>query len=170
MLQAAVEAAKSKDVVFIFAGLPDSFESEGFDRSHMQLPKSQTRLIEEVVRRNSNVCVILYAGSPVEMPWIAQVKAVLMAYLPGQEGAASIANILYGQVNPSGKLAETFPIKLSDNPSYLHFGEKRQTLYSESIFVGYRYFETVPENFTYDREEALQDYESVEKIIRAYKE
>lgn len=141
LLQAAVEAAKSKDVVFIFAGLPDSFESEGFDRSHMQLPKSQTRLIEEVVRRNSNVCVILYAGSPVEMPWIAQVKAVLMAYLPGQEGAASIANILYGQVNPSGKLAETFPIKLSDNPSYLHFGEKRQTLYSESIFVGYRYYD-----------------------------
>lgn len=141
LLAAAVDAAKDKDVVIIFAGLPDSFESESFDRAHMQLPKSHTRLIEEVVRRNSNVCVVLYAGSPVEMPWIAHVKAVLMAYLPGQEGAGAIADILYGKINPSGKLAETFPVKLSDTPTYLHFGEKRQTLYMESIYVGYRYYD-----------------------------
>lgn len=141
LLQAAIDASKSKDVVIIFAGLPDAFESEGFDRTHMQLPKSQTRLIEEVVRRNSNVCVVLYAGSPVEMPWIAHVKAVLMAYLPGQEGAGSIADILYGKVNPSGKLAETFPLKLSDTPTYLNFGEKRQTIYAESVYVGYRYYD-----------------------------
>ncbi len=142
LLKSAIDAVKDKDVVVIFAGLPDSFESESFDRTHMQLPKSHQRLIDEVVRRNSNVCVVLYAGSPVEMPWISQVKAVLMAYLPGQEGASAIPDILYGNVNPSGKLAETFPLKLSDNPSFLNFGELRQTLYSESVFTGYRYYDT----------------------------
>ncbi|MBO4688480.1 MAG: glycoside hydrolase family 3 C-terminal domain-containing protein [Clostridiales bacterium] len=141
LLKSALEAASGKDIVIIFAGLPDSFESESFDRSHMQLPKSHDRLINEVVKRNSNVCVVLYCGSPVEMPWISQVKAVLMAYLPGQEGAGAIADILYGKVNPSGKIAETFPLKLSDTPTYLHFGEKRQTLYAESVFVGYRYYD-----------------------------
>jgi len=142
LLQSAVEAAKDKDVVVIFAGLPDSFESESFDRTHMQIPKSHQRLIDEVVKKNSNVCVVLYAGSPVEMPWISQVKAVLMAYLPGQEGAGAIPDILYGKVNPSGKLAETFPVKLADNPSYLNFGDAHQTLYSESVFVGYRYYDS----------------------------
>ena len=141
LLQDAIHAATDKDVVIIFAGLPDSFESESFDRKHMQLPKCHERLINEIVKRNSNVCVVLYAGSPVEMPWISQVKAVLMAYLPGQEGAGAIADILYGKVNPSGKLAETFPLKLSDTPTYLNFGEKRQTLYAESVFVGYRYYD-----------------------------
>ncbi|MBR5974748.1 MAG: glycoside hydrolase family 3 C-terminal domain-containing protein [Clostridiales bacterium] len=141
LLKDALEAAAGKDIVIVFAGLPDSFESESFDRSHMQLPKSHERLINEVVKRNSNVCVVLYCGSPVEMPWISQVKSVLMAYLPGQEGAGAIADILYGKVNPSGKLAETFPLKLSDTPTYLLFGEKRQTLYAESVFVGYRYYD-----------------------------
>ncbi|MBP5187093.1 MAG: glycoside hydrolase family 3 C-terminal domain-containing protein [Clostridiales bacterium] len=141
LLAAAVDAAKDKDVVVIFAGLPESFESESFDRTHMNLPKSHTRLIEEVVRRNSNVCVVLYAGSPVEMPWVSQVRSILMAYLPGQEGAGAIADILYGKVNPSGKLAETFPMKLTDTPTYLYFGEPRQTLYSESVYVGYRYYD-----------------------------
>ncbi len=142
LLNSAIEAAKDKDVVIIFAGLPDSFESESFDRAHMHLPKSHDRLINEVVKRNSNVCVVLYCGSPVEMPWISQVKSVLLAYLPGQEGAGAIADILYGKVNPSGKLAETFPLKLSDTPTYLNFGEKRQTLYAESVFVGYRYYDS----------------------------
>lgn len=142
LLSAAVSAVKDKDVVVIFAGLPDSFESESFDREHMELPKCQLRLIDEIVRKNSNVCVVLYAGSPVEMPWASQVKAILMAYLPGQEGAGAIGDILYGKVNPSGKLAETFPMRLSDTPAYLNFGETRQTLYSESVFIGYRYYDT----------------------------
>ncbi|MBP5492339.1 MAG: glycoside hydrolase family 3 C-terminal domain-containing protein [Clostridiales bacterium] len=146
LLNAAVDAAKDKDIVIIFAGLTDSFESESFDRSHMELPKSHTRLIDEVVRKNSNVCVVLYAGSPIEMPWINQVKAVLMAYLPGQEGAGAIADILYGKINPSGKLAETFPMKLSDTPTYLNFGEKRQALYCESVFIGYRYYDSANMN------------------------
>ena len=142
LLASALDAAKGKDVVVIFAGLPDSYESESFDRTHMSLPKSYLRLIDEVVRVNSNVCVVLYAGSPVEMPWIGQVKSVLMAYLPGQEGAGAIADILYGKVNPSGKLAETFPLKLADTPTYLNFGNKRQTMYCESVFVGYRYYDS----------------------------
>ncbi|MBR6255026.1 MAG: glycoside hydrolase family 3 C-terminal domain-containing protein [Clostridiales bacterium] len=141
LLRAAVDAAQNKDVVVIFVGLPDSFESESFDRTHMNLPKSHTRLIEEVVRKNSNVCVVVYAGSPIEMPWVSQVRSILMAYLPGQEGAGSIADILYGKVNPSGKLAETFPLKLTDTPTYLYFGEARQTLYCESVYVGYRYYD-----------------------------
>lgn len=141
LLSAAVEAAVNKDIVVIFVGLPESFESESFDRTHMNLPKSHTRLIEEVVRKNSNVCVVVYAGSPIEMPWVSQVRSILMAYLPGQEGAGSIADILYGKVNPSGKLAETFPLKLTDTPTYLYFGETRQSLYCESVFVGYRYYD-----------------------------
>lgn len=141
LLAAAVDAAANKDVVVIFVGLPESFESESFDRTHMNLPKSHTRLIEEVVRKNSNVCVVVYAGSPIEMPWVSQVRSILMAYLPGQEGAGSIADILYGKVNPSGKLAETFPLKLTDTPTYLYFGENRQSLYCESVFVGYRYYD-----------------------------
>lgn len=141
LLAAAVDAAANKDVVVIFVGLPESFESESFDRTHMNLPKSHTRLIEEVVRKNSNVCVVVYAGSPIEMPWVSQVRSILMAYLPGQEGAGSIADILYGKVNPSGKLAETFPLKLTDTPTYLYFGESRQSLYCESVFVGYRYYD-----------------------------
>ncbi|MEE3351203.1 MAG: glycoside hydrolase family 3 C-terminal domain-containing protein [Saccharofermentanaceae bacterium] len=141
LLAAAVDAAANKDVVVIFVGLPESFESESFDRTHMNLPKSHTRLIEEVVRKNSNVCVVVYAGSPIEMPWVSQVRSILMAYLPGQEGAGSIADILYGKVNPSGKLAESFPLKLTDTPTYLYFGENRQSLYCESVFVGYRYYD-----------------------------
>ena len=141
LLRAAVEAATNKDVVVVFVGLPESFESESFDRTHMNLPKSHLRLIEEVVRKNSNVCVVVYAGSPIEMPWVSQVRSILMAYLPGQEGAGSIADILYGKVNPSGKLAETFPLKLTDTPTYLYFGETRQSLYCESVFVGYRYYD-----------------------------
>ena len=141
LLAEAVDAAANKDIVIVFVGLPESFESESFDRTHMNLPKSHTRLIEEVVRKNSNVCVVVYAGSPIEMPWVSQVKSILMAYLPGQEGAGSIADILYGKVNPSGKLAETFPLKLTDTPTYLYFGETRQSLYCESVFVGYRYYD-----------------------------
>lgn len=137
----AVSAAKGKDCVVIFAGLPDRYESEGFDREHMALPPVQNKLISEVAKVNSNVVVVLYVGAPVEMPWIDQVKSVLLAYLPGQEGAGAIADMLYGKVVPCGKLAETFPVKLSDTPAYLNFGGTRQVQYRESIFVGYRYYE-----------------------------
>lgn len=134
-------AVKSK-VAVIFAGLPDRYESEGYDRTHMRLPENQVKLIEEVAKVQSNIVVVLSNGSPVEMPWIDKVKAVLEGYLGGQASGAAMAEILFGEANPSGKLAETFPKKLSDNPSYLNFpGEGDKVEYKEGIFVGYRYYD-----------------------------
>ena len=138
----AVQAAKTADKVVIFAGLPDSFESEGYDRSHMRLPECQNRLIGEILEVQPNTVVVLHNGSPVEMPWINDVKGILEAYLGGQAGGAAVANILYGIVNPSGKLAETIPVKLADNPSYLNFGGGDKVEYREGVFVGYRYYDT----------------------------
>lgn len=137
----AVEAAKKADKAVIFAGLPDSFESEGYDRSHMRLPECQDRLIREIAEVQPNTIVVLHNGSPVEMPWKDDVKGLLEAYLGGQAGGSAVVNILYGKVNPSGKLAETLPLKLSDNPSYLNFAEREKVNYSEGVFVGYRYYD-----------------------------
>lgn len=137
----AVEAAKKAHKAVIFAGLPDSFESEGYDRSHMRLPECQNRLIREVAAVQPNTVVVLHNGSPVEMPWKDDVKGLLEAYLGGQAGGSAVVNILYGKVNPSGKLAETLPLKLSDNPSYLNFAEKENVNYNEGVFVGYRYYD-----------------------------
>ena len=137
----AVSAAAEADKVVIFAGLPDSFESEGYDRSHMQLPACQNLLIREVLKVQPNVIVVLHNGAPVEMPWKDQVPAILEAYLGGQAVGEAEINILYGKVNPSGKLAETLPNKLSDNPSHLNFGDGEHVNYAEGIFVGYRYYD-----------------------------
>lgn len=142
LLAEAVKVAKEADCAVIFAGLPDSFESEGFDRTHMDLPENQNRLIQEVCRVQPNTVVVLHNGAPVCMPWIAQVKAVLEAYLGGQAVGEAVVDILFGAANPCGHLAESFPIKLSDNPSYLNFpGEKDRVEYREGIFVGYRYYD-----------------------------
>ena len=142
MVAEAVEAAKNAKVAVIFAGLPDSYESEGYDRTHMKMPACQNKLIEAVAAANPNTVVVLHNGSPVEMPWIGKVKAVLEVYLGGQAVGTATVRVLYGDVNPSGHLAETFPIKLSDNPSYLFYGgEKNDTDYREGIFVGYRYYD-----------------------------
>ncbi|MDE7311244.1 MAG: glycoside hydrolase family 3 C-terminal domain-containing protein [Eubacterium sp.] len=137
----AVEAAKRADKAVVFAGLPDSFESEGYDRKHMRLPQCQNRLIKEIACVQPNLAVVLHNGSPVEMPWLGDVKAILEAYLGGQAGGSAVADLLYGKANPSGRLAETFPLKLQDNPSYLNFGEGDQVEYREGVFVGYRYYE-----------------------------
>ena len=142
LIARAVQAAKEARVAVIFAGLPDSFESEGYDRRHMRLPECQNRLIEAVSAANENTVVVLHNGSPVEMPWIGRVKAVLEAYLGGENVGSAVIRVLYGDVNPSGHLAETFPVKLSDNPSYLYYGgEGNRTEYREGIFVGYRYYD-----------------------------
>ena len=143
MLKEAVETAKAADVAVIFAGLPDAFESEGYDREHMAMPNCQNILIEEILKVQPNVVVVLHNGSPVEMPWADQVKGILEAYLCGQGAGAAEAAILFGKVNPSGKLAETIPYKLSDNPSYLNFpGNGKTVEYKEGVFVGYRYYDT----------------------------
>ncbi len=142
MIAEAVAAARAARVAVIFAGLPDSYESEGYDRTHMRMPACQNKLIEAVAAANPNTVVVLHNGSPVEMPWLGKVKGVLEAYLGGQAVGLATVQVLYGDVNPSGHLAETFPRKLSDNPSYLFYGgEKNDTDYREGIFVGYRYYD-----------------------------
>ncbi len=142
LIAEAVEAARKAKVAVVFAGLPDSYESEGYDRPHMRLPECQNRLIEAVAQANANTVVVLHNGSPVEMPWLPKVKAVLEAYLGGQAVGIATVRVLYGDVNPSGHLAETFPVKLSDNPSYLYFGgEGNEADYREGVFVGYRYYD-----------------------------
>lgn len=142
LMHEAVQAAQSADTAVVFVGLPDRYESEGYDRSHLRLPDNHIRLIEEIAKVQSRVVVVLSNGSPVEMPWLPKVQAVLEAYLGGQAVGGAIADLLYGEVNPSGKLAETFPAKLSHNPSYLNFpGEGDRVDYREGIFVGYRYYD-----------------------------
>nr|WP_301290264.1 glycoside hydrolase family 3 C-terminal domain-containing protein [Paenibacillus sp. 1781tsa1] len=142
LMHEAVQAAQSADTAVVFVGLPDRYESEGYDRVHLRLPDNHIRLIEEIAKVQSRMVVVLSNGSPVEMPWLPQVQAVLEAYLGGQAVGGAIADLLYGEVNPSGKLAETFPAKLSHNPSYLNFpGEGDRVDYREGIFVGYRYYD-----------------------------
>ena len=142
MIAEAVAAAKKAKAAVVFAGLPDVYESEGYDRTHMRMPACQNALIEAVAAANPNTVVVLHNGSPVEMPWIDSVKGVIEAYLGGQAVGLATVRVLYGDVNPSGKLPETFPKKLSDNPSYLFYGgEGNVTEYREGVFVGYRYYD-----------------------------
>ncbi|AEI39946.1 beta-glucosidase family protein [Paenibacillus mucilaginosus] len=143
LTEEAKRAASAADTAVIFAGLPDRYESEGYDRTHLSLPANQIRLIEEVAAVQPKVVVVLLNGSPVEMPWIGSAQAVLEGYLGGQAVGGAVADLLYGEANPCGKLAETFPEQLSDNPSYLFFpGEGDRVEYREGIFVGYRYYDT----------------------------
>ena len=143
LITKAVNVAKKSDVAVIFAGLPDVFESEGYDRSHMRLPDNQNALIEEVLSVQPNVIVVLHNGSAVEMPWADRVKGIFEMYLGGQNVGTAEYDLLFGKANPSGRLPETFPLKLSDNPSYLNFPGYRDTVrYAEGVFVGYRYYDT----------------------------
>ncbi len=138
----AVAAAKAARAAVIFAGLPDVYESEGYDRRHIRLPDCQNRLIEAVAAANPNTVVVLHNGAPVEMPWIGSVKAVLEAYLGGEAVGIAAVRVLFGEISPSGCLPESFPKKLADNPSYLFYGgEGNVTEYREGIFVGYRYYD-----------------------------
>lgn len=140
--QEAVELAKAMEKVVIFAGLPDSFETEGCDRESLALPDNQNRLIDAVAEVNSNIVVVLHGGAPMELPWLSKVRAVLCMYLGGGNVGTATIHLLYGDTNPSGKLAETWPLKLADNPSYINFpGEDGIVEYAEGIFIGYRYYD-----------------------------
>lgn len=142
LAEEAKKLAIEADKVILFIGLPERYESEGFDRTHLNIPKNQYDLVKTLKSVNENIVVILSNGSPIEMPFVSDVKAILEAYLTGQASGKAICDLLYGEVNPSGKLAETFPLKLSDNPSYLNFpGEVDKVEYKEGIFVGYRYYD-----------------------------
>lgn len=142
LLQEAITLAKGSDVAVIFAGLPDSFESEGFDRTHLNMPANQNELIARISEVQPNVVVVLHSGSPIAMPWLDKVAGVLQMYLAGQASGGAAVNLLFGDATPCGKLAETFPLHLEDNPSYLNFpGNREKVCYQEGVFIGYRYYD-----------------------------
>ncbi len=144
LIAEAVAVAKRSDTVLLFVGLPDGDESEGYDRKHLDLPASHTRLIQAVAAANPRTVVILTNGGVVSLePWHDTVPAILEAWLLGQAGGSAIADIVFGAVAPSGRLAESIPYRVQDNPSYLNFpGENDVVRYGEGVFVGYRYYET----------------------------
>ncbi|MEA2584542.1 MAG: beta-glucosidase [Thermomicrobiales bacterium] len=138
----AADLAARSDVALLFVGLNGDWESEGYDRPNMELVGDQVELIERVAAANPNTVVVLQTGSPVSMPWLDRVAAVVQAWYPGQECGNAIADVLFGVVNPSGKLPQTFPARLEDNPAYINYpGDNGRVRYGEGIFVGYRYYE-----------------------------
>jgi beta-glucosidase len=142
MISDAIELAKRSDVAVVIAGLNGEWESEGFDRVDMKLPGQQDELIRQVVAANPNTIVVLNVGSPVEMPWVDDVPAILQLWYDSQEQGNALADVLFGDVNPSGKLPTTFPVRLQDNPAYVNYpGENGRVRYGEGIFVGYRYYD-----------------------------
>lgn len=139
--KAAALAAQS-EVALVFVGTNGDWESEGNDRADMRLPGEQDALVAAVAAANPRTIVVLQTGSPVEMPWLDDVAAVLQAWYPGQECGNAIGDVLFGAVNPSGKLPQTFPLRLEDNPAFVNYpGEHGRVHYGERIFVGYRYYE-----------------------------
>jgi beta-glucosidase len=140
-LEEAIKIAKQNDIVLLFVGLPDLDEAEGYDRENLNLSEIHERLISELCSVNQKVVVILSNGSPVAMPWLNQVSAVLESYLGGQAKNGAIADILFGKVNPSARLAETFPNAITEFPANQNFpGKPKQVLYKEGLYVGYRYY------------------------------
>lgn len=137
----AVKIAEEADVAVLFLGLPDNFESEGYDRKHMNLPNCQNELVKKVLEVQKHVVVVLHNGSAVIMPWKDQVEGILEAYLGGEAVGKAVAEVLAGIKNPCGRLAETFPLRLEDTPCYLTYGKGfDNAVYQEGVFVGYRYY------------------------------
>lgn len=142
LISNAVELASQFDQVAIFAGLNSDWEKEGHDRTDMDLPAGSDELISRVLKANPRTVVVIQSGTPVTMPWADAACALLQAWYGGNEAGNGIADILYGDENPSGKLPLSFPVRLEDNPSYLNFqSERGRVLYGEDIYVGYRYYE-----------------------------
>lgn len=142
MIEEAKKIAADADIALVFAGLPLHYESEGIDRTHIDMPASHNKLIQEIAMVQENTVVVLTNGSAVTMPWANEVSGILETWLGGQAGAGGIVDVLFGKISPSGKLAETFPVKLEDTPAYFNFpGEQGEVLYGERIFVGYRYYD-----------------------------
>ena len=139
----AKAAAKNADVAVVFVGLTDEYETEGADRHHLSIPPMHNTLVEEVVKVNPNTVVVLSGGAAVEMPWADKVPTILNMFLTGQAGGSAVCDILFGDVNPSGKLSETYPLALSDNSSYNYFpGTTVSVEHRESVYVGYKYYDT----------------------------
>ena len=143
LTEEALAAAREADTVVLFAGLPESFETEGADRTTLDMPAVQNELIEKLAAVNKRLVVVLHNGAPVAMPWVDRVAAILECYLGGENIGSAQINLLFGKANPSGKLAETFPLRLEDTPCYMYYpGNGRTCLYAEGIFVGYRWYDS----------------------------
>lgn len=139
----ALDLAQSADVVIYCFGLNEISESEGMDRSHMRIPQNQIELLEALVKVNSNIVGVLSGGSAVEMSWHHCCKAIVHGYLGGQAGAGAMLDVLTGKVNPSGRLAETYPVRYEDTPAFRYFpSTERNSEYRESLYIGYRYYDT----------------------------
>lgn len=150
LVEEAKQLAAGKDGVIVFAGLPDSYESEGFDRTHLNMPDSHNHLIEAMCEVNQNVIVVLMCGSAIVMPWRDKVQAILLTYLGGEAVGGACADVLTGRVTPSGKLAETFPKDLSDTPAFGNFaGDDADIEYRENILTGYRYYDALQKEVAY---------------------
>lgn len=142
LLDEAVALAKKSDVVVIFAGIPQTFEVEGLDRKNLEMPNNQNQLINAISAVHDKVIVVLHTGGVLNLPWLSNVQGVLNMYLAGDSVGKATVDLLYGYANPSGKLAETWPLQLADNPSYLNFpGERGNVDYKEGIYIGYRYYD-----------------------------
>ncbi|WP_144123851.1 glycoside hydrolase family 3 C-terminal domain-containing protein [Catellatospora sichuanensis] len=142
LLAEAVAAARDADTVLLYVGLTESYETEGLDRTHLRLPASHDTLVAAVAAANPRTVVVLHNGAPVELPWHADVPAIVEAYLGGQAGGSAVADVLFGLSEPGGRLAETFPHRWADNPVHALPTGPRQAEYRESVFVGYRYYDT----------------------------
>ncbi len=146
----AKKLSKNADIVLLFLGLDEALEAEGIDRKDMSLRNNQLHLTKEILSVNKNVIVVLAGGSPVELPFSKSVKAIVHTYLGGQGVGEAVTQVLTGLYNPSGKLAETYPIKYSDVSSYNYYpGKERTSLHKESIYIGYKYFDTIKKDVLY---------------------
>ena len=150
LIEKIEKVAGNYDKIILCVGLPDNMEVEGLDRKHLNLPVAHDKLVERISKAHKNVVVVLFAGSPVELPWRNDVSGILNMYLAGSGSGEACANILFGKVNPSGRLAESYPIKLEDCNSYNNFYyDNDRTYYSDSIFVGYRYYDITKTKVAY---------------------
>ncbi len=150
LTEQAVTAAEQADVVLLFLGLPAAYESEGFDRTTLDIPAKQVEVLEAVAAANPNVAVVLSNGSVVSMPWQGRAKAILETWLLGQAGGAALADVIFGDETPSGKLAQTIIDDVNDDPSAMNWpGEEGRVDYGEGVFVGYRYYDTFRKQVTY---------------------
>lgn len=143
LIEEACKIASDCDTLVLYLGLDESSEVEGLDRKNLNMPQNQIDLLNAIYKVNQNIVVVLNCGCVIEMPWIKQVKGLVHGYLSGQAGASAILDVLFGKVNPSGKLSETYPLLYKDIPSASHFPGKQVSVeYREGLFVGYRYFVT----------------------------
>lgn len=150
LTEQAVTAAQQADVVLLFLGLPAAYESEGFDRTTLDIPAKQVEVLDAVAAANPNVAVVLSNGSVVSLPWQGRAKAILETWLLGQAGGAALADVIFGDETPSGKLAQTIIDDVNDDPSAMNWpGEEGRVDYGEGVFVGYRYYDTFRKQVTY---------------------